>query len=91
MCEGMDGLEKAGQTEAQRSLALQRTAPAPGRVRGWNGLLAAAGRDDISGRPKGKVKTSQELVYISVCKRACMYSVCVREGVCECVCVLACI
>lgn len=52
-------LEKERQTEAQRSLVLHCNALAPGRVRGWNGLLAAAGGDDISGRPKGRVKTSQ--------------------------------
>lgn len=85
MCEGWTDWRRRDRRKAQRSLVLHRTAPAPGRVRGWNGLLAAAGGDDISGRPKGKVKTSQELVYISVCKcvRARTASVC--EGVSVCV------
>lgn len=84
MCEGWTDWRRRDRRKAQRSLVLHRTAPAPGRVRGWNGLLAAAGGDDISGRPKGKVKTSQELVYISVCKCACTYGVCVRGSECVC-------
>lgn len=54
------------QTGEQRSLILHCKVLAPGRVRGWNGLLAAAGGDDISVRPKGQVKTSQVVVQLCV-------------------------